>query len=490
MGQRRLLRSLVDVLSRIPALLTREGRDLVIRMMSMELGEPVFVEDHPLPVGHLFHLAEACHRTPERLSALLRTIGLIEQDSKPMEELRRIVGEMTPADLFPTNDRARLFTLLAGIAVPDIADIYRAIAGPSAPNLYGPTTLTEIFRILETFNAGPDGLPRPLVFLEHVATRVRTELSIELQRWTYEQASKMGLADELVEAREKLSSEVAVPLTPPPGSPAWLVLRLCADGPSGDRHRLSSWRQLGNPQQWAPLPGEEFTGPLEQVKRHVTELIEQVEDAWEQYQPDIRVEFVLDYDTLNEPVDQWPWDDDPYLVQPLGCKYPVVVRSLERMTARRYHREWRQRWDELERQLERIRRVERASTCRGTTGLRELLSLFNRKRGLVSMVLSAPPCPDAAGRDEVAVGVKAGVPLILWHRSDCASAEFEELVESLLHEQDEHHLLERVRLVRTRAFAEGPARRHVGEALTVLYDDPTRLVVPTQPGPPPEGATG
>ncbi|MFC6088723.1 hypothetical protein Q5530_02335 [Saccharothrix sp. BKS2] len=491
MGQRGLLRSLVDVLCRVPALFDREGRNLVIRMMSSELDEPLFVEEHPMPVGHLFNLAEACHRTPERLSALVRSVSLVEQDSKPMAELRRIVGELTPADLFTTNDRARLFTLLAGVAVPDIADVYRAVAGPFAPNLYGPTTPSEVFRILETFNAGPDGLPPPLVFLERLASGVRPELSIELQRWTYAQARTMDLVDELARARERLRSEAAVPLTPPPGSPAYLVLRISSEGPTGDRYRLASWRQLGNPHQWAPLPGRDFAGPLAEVKREVAATIEQVEDAWGQYLPAIRIEFVLDYENLSLDVEQWPWENADHLVRPMGCRYPVVVRSLERMVTRRYHREWRERWGELARQLERNSRVAHASTCRAPAGvddeLRELLSLFDRERGLVSLVLSAPPDPDAAGRDPVAAGVRAGVPLVLWHREDCGSAEFGALVESLLHEEDERHLLERVRLVRTTAFAEGPARRHVGAALTVLYDDPTRLVLPSQPGPP-EGA--
>lgn len=491
MGQRGLLRSLVEVLSRVPTLSDRDGRNLVIRMMSLELGEPLMVEDHSLPIGHLFNLAEACHRTPERLSALVRAVGMVEQDSKPMAELRRIAGELTPADLFPTAERAKLFTMLTGVAVPDIADLYRAVAGPYAPNLYGPTTPAEVFRILETFNAGSDGLPRPLVFLEHVATRVRPELSIELQHWTHAQARSMGLLDELVAMRERLLPETVAPLTPAPRSPAWLVLRIGSEGPSGDRYRLSSWRQLGNPHQWAPLPGGDFTGPLAEIKRQVARLIEKVEDDWGRYQPDIRIEFVLGYEDLGLDVDQWPWENDPYLVRPMGCKYPVVVRSLERMVKSHYHSEWLERWNRLTAQLDQGGRLAHAAVCRGMPGvddqLRELQSLFDQRRGLVSLVLAAPPRPEAVGRDEVAAGVKAGVPLILWHRRDCGSAEFGELVESLLHGRDEHHLLERVRLARTKAFAEGPARRHVGEALTVLYDDPTRLVVPTRPGPP-EGA--
>ncbi len=217
-------------------------------------------------------------------------------------------------------------------------------------------------------------------------------------------------------------------------------------------------------------------------------LIEKVEDDWARYSPDIRIEFVLDYENLNLDVDQWPWENDAFLAQPMGCRYPVVVRSLERMTMRKYHREWLQRWDAMTDQLGRAGGLAHTAACRATSGteqgLRELQTRFNRERGLVSLVLSAPPRPETAGRDEITAGMKAGVPLIVWHRHDCGSTEFTDVVESVLHGQDELHLLERVRMARTTAFAEGPARRHVGEALTILYDDPTRLVVPSQPGPP------
>ncbi|MEU4765267.1 hypothetical protein AB0H12_18610 [Actinosynnema sp. NPDC023794] len=489
-GGRGLLMPLVDVLARVPSLADRAGRVLVIRMMSAELREPLMVTEHQTAIGHLFNLAEICQQSPERLSALVRIVSRFEHDSHAMVELRRVVAELTPLDLFPTHERARLFTLLAGVVVPDIADIYRVVAGPTAPPLYGPTTYAEVFRVLETLNAGADGVPRPLVFVEHLAARVRTELAIELHRWNEAQAVSMNLLAELTAVRDGLRPETAQPLTPPPGSPAYLVLQLRREGPSGGMFRLSHWRQLGRPAPWSPLHGADSVGTLDEVKKQVAALIERVEDDWAQYSPDIRIEFVLDYENLNLDVDQWPWEnsEDDDVVVPMGCRYPVVIRSLERMATRKYHREWRQRWAELTGQLGRAAGLAHTSTCRALSGteqgLRELVTRFNTERGLVSLVLSAPPSPETAGRDEVAVGVKAGVPLVVWHRHDCGTPEFGDVVESVLHGQDELHVLERVRLARNTAFKE---RHHVGGALTILYDDPERIVVPSQPGPPREG---
>ncbi|MDQ2585457.1 effector-associated domain 2-containing protein [Saccharothrix yanglingensis] len=204
---RGLLISLVDALSRVPVLADRAGLDLVVRMMSAELREALSVEDHPTAIGRLFSLAEVCHRTPERLAALVRVVAKFESDSRALVELRHLVAELTPLDLFPTTERARLFTLLAGVVVPDMADIYRAVAGPTAPGLFGPATYYEVFRVLETLNAGPDGVPRPLVFVEHIAMRVGTEVASGLREWNDAQAAEMGFSEELSALRVTLHAE-------------------------------------------------------------------------------------------------------------------------------------------------------------------------------------------------------------------------------------------------------------------------------------------
>jgi hypothetical protein len=118
------------------------------------------------------------------------------------------------------------------------------------------------------------------------------------------------------------------------------------------------------------------------------------------------------------------------------------------------------------------------------------MSVFNRKPEMVALVLSEPPRGEKAGHDELSIGIRAGAPVIVWHREDCSSPEFVEAVEDLLHSADDPlHLLERTRLARITAFEEGPQSRHFGGRLTVLYDDPFRMVVPSQAGPPPEGVS-
>ncbi|GAA3624046.1 hypothetical protein C8D87_101618 [Lentzea atacamensis] len=487
-AERGTLWPLVDAMRKITCLADRSGRNLVARMVCDELREQLPFEEHKQAVGHLYSLAEVCTQHPKGLTALQRVLERIEQGSKPMAALRAIVAEMTALEILPAEETKRLFTLLHGVVVADIADIYETIAGPAAPRLREQTTYLEVFRALETMNSDPSGIPKPLLLVEHIAARVRPELAIELRRWVEHQAIRMDLAHELKAVRDNAPDTPDL-LAPPPRSAAYLLLQLQREGATGDRYRLSHWRQLDLSQGWSPHRGRDLVDDLEAMKEHVAALIEEVEENWGQYRPDIHIEIILPSEIISLDVDQWPWETDSLIPEPIGCRYPLVVRSLDRMVRRKWHRSWHARWEVLVTQLKISHAIKRDSACwsRASTGdgLRELMSNFERKPKLVSLVLSAPPQVEKAGQDEVAVGLRAGVPLIVWHREKCDSTEFVAMVEELLHgEDDPHHLLERVRLARATAFQEGSAARHVCEKLTILFDDPARVVVPVPPAAP------
>ncbi|MEU0877402.1 hypothetical protein ABZ345_02290 [Lentzea sp. NPDC005914] len=478
---------LVEGLRRIPCLMYRSGRNLVMRMVCEELGEQLPFEELDHATGHLYSLAEVCRRHPDGLAALVLVLERIEQRSKQMAALRETVRAMTAPKLWPSEESARLFQLLEGVVLPDIAEIYHVVVGLAAPGLSGQATYVDVLRALESLNADPNGIPKPLVFVEHLAAKVPPELAAELRRWSDRQAGHLGLSAELVAVRREAAESRRPP--PPPRPTAYLVLQVQREGASGEGYRLSHWRQLGQAAGWAPVRGPDVVGGLDVVKARVAALVEQMEEDWGHYRPNIRIEFVLPSEFINLDVDQWPWETDSLIPEPIGCRYPVVVRSLERMTRRKWYRLWHERWDQLWSQLSKTGAVQRESAWWGKrdteNGLRELTSALARTTMLVSLVLSAPPRVEMVGRDEVAAGLRAGVPLILWHREKCDNADFKAIVESLLHgDDDSNDLLERVRLARVTAFELGAVSGHVGEKLTILLDDPVRVVVPSDPAPP------
>jgi hypothetical protein len=217
-----------------------------------------------------------------------------------------------------------------------------------------------------------------------------------------------------------------------------------------------------------------------------------VESDWAPYESDIVLEFVLPRELLNLDVDQWQWETESPFPEPVGCRFPVCVRSLDRMIARKWHRQWYIRWKQLKSQVldKGVISPEAGFWSRPDDEwtLRRLTSYFERVSGVVALVLGAPPAAGVTEFDEVAVGLRAGIPVIVWHRQDCGSEEFVATVKDLLHAEEQGLLLDRVRLVRTNAFANEAEAQHVGNHLAVLWDDPERVVVPDRPGPPEEVA--
>lgn len=487
-----------SALSAIPCLGDPTTSELVIRRLREALNEEFVVGGRPGSRALVSYLASLCRNNADRLVALLNAVSLVEGESPALAHLRDVVDDLTraerPADVFPSDQKTELLKLLAGAVIPNIADIYRTAGGSAAPDLGKHTTYPRILRALESLNARPDGLPRTLAFVEQIAARADAELRTRLRRWTRSMAESMSLGEELFELRDEVRrglNTAAATSTPI----AYLVLKLEREGPAGGRFRLTSWRQLGNPSRWEPERGNDKAGSLDKTKAYVASLVELVEADWGDRQPDIRIEFVLDTPDLGVlDVDQWPWENAPYS-EPIGCRYPVVVRSAERMRARHYHRDWRRRWDELSAQLDRVGHVEPHGVLRGygtdDRGLRQLRAALSRRPDVVALVLTAPPKPDDAGRSEISIGITAGVPLIWLHREECDSLEFASAIDQLMHDEDPDHLLERVRHARLAAYAKAQDEKHIGSALTVLYDDPTRLVTPHRPGHPgAEGAVG
>ncbi|WP_338073242.1 effector-associated domain 2-containing protein [Kibdelosporangium phytohabitans] len=480
---------LVRALLRVGCLADLNGRNLVVRIVSDELDHPLLPEEHPQCAAHLFSIVETCHHRPDGLPALLFVLEQIEPGTKAMAEVRRIITEMSALDTWSPGERRRLFAVLAGVVVPDIARIYQTVAGANAPQLRAQTTYSEVFLALETLNAGPDGVPKPLIFVEHLAVRVRSDLAAELRRWGDEQAARMGVAVELRAVRKTIVS-TSSGASAESGANAYLVFQLQYEGPSTELYRLCHWRQRDLSIGWYPKRGSDFVGKLDEIKHRVASLVEAAESDWAPYEVDIRVEFFLPRELLNLDVDQWQWEAESDFPEPMGCHFPVCVRSLERMVARKWHRQWYIRWKRLMNQVRDKNVLTPEAGFWSKPGdqpnLRQLTSYFEREPVVVAHVLAAPPAATPASFDEVAVGLRAGIPVMVWHREDCGIEEFVATAKDLLHAEAPGRLLDRVRLVRADAFANDARQPHVGSHLAVLWDDPERVVVPDRPGPPEE----
>ncbi|CAM3499521.1 hypothetical protein KIPE111705_11320 [Kibdelosporangium persicum] len=479
-GDNGVLWPLVRALMRVGCLNDLSGRNLVIRIVSDELDHPLAVDEYPQTTTHLFSLVNACRQRSDGLPTLLKVLERLEPGSTAMADVKRVITDMIVYDTISPEDRRQLFTLLSGVVIPEIGDLYRLVAGEAALDLPDQTTYQEMFRVLETLNASVDGVPKAIVFVEHLAGRVRLDLAVELRRWVSGQAGKLGLEQELAKLREQLATTL-VPKVPQ-RSDGYVVFQIERAGPSGDAYRMATWKQLDVSDGWHPERGQDVhASNLSEMKFRVAEVIETVESEWAQFEPNIRLEFLLSTELLNLDVDQWQWETESRFPEPMGCRFPVSVRSLERMKARKWHRAWYIRWKELRTQVEENGGVAKGGGYQNPSNahqaLRELVSHFERTPSIVSLILSAPPT-GATYADEISIALRAGIPVILWHRSDCDTEEFAAAVDNILYETNPLHLLDRVRMVRANAYSDGLGPRHVGSQLTILWDDPYRMVIP------------
>lgn len=472
--------TLAEALARVPGLGALENRLFLIRMLCDEFGVQLSVSEHSVAKRHLFYIADTCQLQPAGLDVLYTVLVRMLDGAADLIDVRRILDEIATTPAWSPDDQRQLFDLFGGLAPSELADVYRLVGGATAPELPEYATCREAFQLLETLNAGVDGLPRSVVFVERIAAVFRADLAKELQDWADRQAARMDLVTELLAVRRQ--ARQPLPLPPPRHAPAYLVFLLQREGAAGTTFRLSCWHQLDQSGGWHPERAPDVTGSLSEIKTDVAAIVETVEELWAEYQPDIRLEFVLSGELLNLDVDQWPWERDSPVAVPIGCRYSVVLRDLRRMRTKKWHRLWLRRWQLLANQLSRGGALAADagywSTSNDERGLREIVAAFEKEADLLALVLSEPPRLWSDGGGEIGMALRVGVPLILWDRNDCTSDGFVTTARGLLYGRSPGELLDRVKAARVNAFSLGTETHHAGSSLSLLWDDPNRQVVP------------
>jgi transcriptional regulator with XRE-family HTH domain len=246
---------------------------------------------------------------------------------------------------------------------------------------------------------------------------------------------------------------------------AYLVIQIDPDPITTETYLLSHWRHLGP--DWQPERGPDRIVSEVDLEPAVDQLIREAEDHWAGSSASIQLEFVLPTELLNLPVDQWLDDEDPHV--PLGLRYPVVVRSLERIRTPRLHRRWRRRWDNLRPDMEPL-----------------LLSVTNEPTDLVrlaatlaaddnaSVVAFRPPPEPADERRDILASLRDGTPIVIWNRGRATPDEFEAAVRRLASSGVEG-IPEGLRSLRAEAYASDDPSSHIGSHIALLWDDPTRV---------------
>ncbi len=377
-------------------------------------------------------------------------------------------------DLFPAEELQRLQEWLVTITVPNLRTLVHRAAGPAMPPGGRFADAWEAFSYLEEFNAGPDGFPPALTFVELVAREeAARNVNVHLMGWNDAQARRLQLESQLRKRREAMS-----PI--PPKSLLHLMIAVEPDGiDHNNLYRVSHWRQ-DDATVWPPARGETRVVTFDALERCVDELVVSAEAAWSGHTGPVALEFVLPRALLNLPVHRWQKEHDSGDPHPLCLVYPIVVRSLERMQASHWHRVWHQRWDVLmnDRSTARLHFAQLADT----TEPHRIDAILSDLRYVLMVLTAAPPRQPQPGTDELTAALRSGLPALLWH-PDVSSEALQETVTRLVASDGLGDLPGRAQASRQAAFQEVPAScdADIIRGLVVLWDDPDRLVGLDQP---------
>ncbi|MFG1805061.1 hypothetical protein [Streptomyces sp. NPDC049040] len=438
------------------------------------------------------------HRDPEGvLRALADTLRFLRGDQAAMAELDELVEELAPAGrLLGPRLRAVVATLDAmkkAVPLAAASDALARAALPGEPSaLRGNETVTDMVRRLNDAReavpaggatggeVGHEQGPLVLRFLAELA-RVLPEDAAAVLR------GHIALAAEELLLPPHVAAALAARRGLPHGPAARRVLqiRLNETAPGKQEYEMDGtlfdWTDSGL-QRPRKRAGKRPYGIRELKELGRTCLIEWEDLAAQLDEADrVQVEFLLPWSLLGHPVDRWLTDTQGYL---LGHKYPVVIRSLDRLRQRSWHRDWELRWKALQRTATpgHARPIGWLATDSATVLDQscEVLYLSGRE-GEIRAWLDAHP--DAAGvalafaydhhdpRHALSVqeAVCEGVPFMVWRRDDGNPAE---LALRLRESEDKHYtdLPAHLRLWRRGAARDDLSDMH--NHLTLLWDDP------------------
>ncbi|MGH3974566.1 MAG: effector-associated domain 2-containing protein [Pseudonocardiaceae bacterium] len=449
------------------------GCSLLIQTISNYVTTPPRLPQYSVSRDHLVELVNACATVEGGMIALARAVWMIRPGSPEYARICQLIDEPRVLDLLPATELSRVREWLIMITIPQLRTLVYRAAGPGTPPTEGVANAWEAFSYLAEFNAGADGFPPALTFIELVARHVGGVLSANLTGWNDDQARRLRLEPALWKRRAAGVSPVPVE------SRLHLMIVVELDGIDPDRYLVSHWRQ-DDVAVWPPTRGETRMVMSDELERCVDDLVVNAERAWSGHAGSVALEFVLPRALLNLPLHLWRKEHDSGYPRPLCLDYPIVVRSLERMRSSQWHRVWQRRWKVLmiDPSAARVHFGQPADT-REPHRIDAILS----DPQVVLMVLTSAPLPQPRpGADELAAALRSGLPALVWH-PEASSEVLRGVVTWLLEGDGLGDLPGRAQALRQAAFqASGaPFDMNIARELVVLWDDPDRSVILDQP---------
>ncbi|WP_333762451.1 VMAP-C domain-containing protein [Streptomyces sp. IBSBF 2390] len=412
-------------------------------------------------------------RVFEGVAAAARIEDLVRPgDNPPAEASLRVPGPLTDRDV--DSALALLDAVEGKLSAGGLRD---GLVGDLHVDLPPNLSPGRLFAYVADLNVQPDGLPPAVLLMEHAAELVRAaQWRRALSAWAVAWATRAGLLPALEQRRSERAET-----RPDPTIPRCLVVAVEPAGDGSGDIVVRPWLNT-IPGYWHPQPGDPETTGLDGLGGAVERALRQVlrlpsasrERGFGGFEPPAPyVEFVLPYDLLNHNVAGLTVQSGDGKPLPLGLKYSVHLRSLERMRSNDVlvKAQWQERWTTLQ---------DRGIAVHGwrmsdAAGLDEWQAALAAEPGRTAAVLDAPD--GGAATDAFKAAVAEGIGLAVWDRRGEFLEERREVVTAVFAAVQQPTRLPAVihQLRRTAELhAAGPLL--LGRHIAFFWDDPNRLV--------------
>lgn len=335
----------------------------------------------------------------------------------------------------------------------------------------------QLFTYVVELNVQPDGLPPAVLLLERAALLAggpahRAALAAWAEAW----AERAGLSEALGRRRTRR----AVPAHDPE-IPRCLIVAVEPARDGSGEIVVRPWLNTV-PGQWNPQPAEPRTTTPDGLGPAVEGALRQGARLWPvqretelggSEEPPPYIEFLLPYDLLNHDVAGLKLRSGDGRPLPLGLKYGVHLRSLERMRTDDVlvKLQWQQRWHTLRRHGVAVH----GWSGPGTPDLDDWqISLAGESRH-TAVVLDAPV--GAAALEALKAAIAEGIGLAIWDRRGVFIEERREVVTAVFASvPTPEQIPMAIHRLRQRAELHDQGPLLLGRHIAFFWDDPTRLV--------------
>ncbi|WP_405431778.1 effector-associated domain 2-containing protein [Micromonospora sp. NBC_00617] len=466
--RRRLVGQIATAMETSSVIRDPGSRQLLLQELNHALAGALGYRELSLLRPQIVELVTVCVDRPGGLRRLVDCMELLDPGSEHTVTLLRLADEWHTVELFIDYDFPWLRDVLSAVDVT--GELRRFVAETRAtPPPPWCRTAWDLLTHLASANSHAS-VPPWLTLLDRLTPAVPETVQERMRDLVAQLARDWGVTEQI---------EASQPDLPAPVGTAYLVIQFEKYGGDDDSYIMSHWYQWSSP-VWQPIRGEDRRVWYGELEAAVDQVINETERRWADQSGAVTIEFVLPWQLINEPVDTWRKELQSPLPSPLTTEYPLVIRSLDRIRAGHWHRVWRNRWQGLPRSDGDRQLIHCASRHQVDV---QLQAALNSKSSVAVLVLSETPTANSDGERQLLVGLRSGVPAIVWHRNAPSTKDLCETVASMIGDQVSGRgvveLPRHAARLRQLAWSEDPdvLGPHVGHGLVILFDDPDR-----QPG--------